>query len=565
LDLITAGTEWGYSIVPIYAGPAGIAKPCLISRYLLSKFKPKSSSDYVSSSKQAPRAWFREVTVTKGRKLSATPRVRLCVHGKLHSPKRAGILESEFMKSFAKFLILLGPLVLLVACGGSTNTTQTGTTSPSNQQGPLFVTGEDAPVSSVVGFTVTINSITLNNSTTTVTAMSTPTTVDFGRLMGLRSMLGFNSVPQGAYTSATFTFATNPAPLISYVDLSTNPPTVQELTGTLNQATVTVPFPSGAPLVVTSSELVGLHLDFDMFDSLVVDGNNQMTGAINPVMTVQSVAAMDPLAQITEFTGNLVSVSTNTNSFVMQGPYGFQETVNVSSATQYNGSNSLSTLAPDAIISVMGNMLADGSMMASDVEMITTDKAFISGRILAINPTSGPVQTVTMWVGEELGTSGVIPVDTIQTINLSGVSTYDICFFDDQQTQDYFNASSLVVGQRIFIGGTVAGGAFTPDMVSLRRQAAVGQLVANSVTVTGATGSNVGNFQMQNDALMSYSAGGPFTVYTGNLTDFVNIDGLAGLAAAGTPEMLSRGLVFKNASSGKPEVWAGHVRILPTE
>ena len=471
------------------------------------------------------------------------------------------------MKSIAKFLILLGPLVLLVACGGSTNNSQTGT-SPSNQQGPLFITGEDAPVSSVVGFTVTINSITLNNSSTTVTAMSTPTTVDFGRLMGLRSILGFNTIPQGAYTSATFTFATNPAPLISYVDLSQtrpNPPTVQELTGTLNQTTVTVPFPTGAPLLVASNELVGLHLDFDMFDSLVVDGNNQMTGAINPVMTVQSVAAMDPLAQITEFTGNLVSVNTNTNSFVMQGPYGFQETVDVNSSTQYNGSNSLSTLVPDAIVSVMGTMQADGSMLASDVEMITTDKAFISGRILALNPTSGPVETVTMWVGEELGTSGVIPVDTIQTINLSGVSTYAVCFFDDQQTQDSFNASSLVVGQRIFIGGTVAGGAFTPDMVSLRRQAAVGQLVANSVTVTGATGSNVGNFQMQNDALLSYSAGGPFTVYTGNLTDFVNINGLAGLAAAGTPEMLSRGLVFKNATSGKPDVWAGHVRILPTE
>ena len=38
---------------------------------------------------------------------------------------------------------------------------------------------------------------------------------------------------------------------------------------------------------------------------------------------------------------------------------------------------------------------------------------------------------------------------------------------------------------------------------------------------------------MQNDALMSYSAGGPFTVFTVDKTVFVNINGLSGLQAAG--------------------------------
>jgi len=465
------------------------------------------------------------------------------------------------MNRIVKLLVLSAALALLVACANSNNS-QTGTTG--NQQGALFVTGEDAPVSSVVGFNVTINSITLNNSSTTVQAMTTPTAVDFGRLMGLRSLLAFNTIPQGTYTSATFTFATNPAPLISYVDLSANPISVQELTGTLNQTTVTVPFPSGAPLAVSSNGLVGLHMDFDIRDSLVVNGSNQITGAINPVLTVQAVSASDDVGQITEFTGNVVSTDTNSNSFLMQGPYGFQETIDVNASTQYNGSNSLSTLTPDAIVSVVGTVQADGSILASGVELISTDKAFISGRILAVNPTSGPVQTVTMWVGEELGTSGVIPVDTVQTIDLSGVSTYDICFFDNLLTQQAFNDASLVVGQRIFVGGTVSGGVFTPDMVSLRRQGVVGALVSGSVTITGGNGSNQGYFQMQNDALMSYAAGGPFTVLTGNATDFENIDGLAGLQAAGTPNLISRGLVFKNPNNGKPVVVAGHVRVLPT-
>ena len=465
------------------------------------------------------------------------------------------------MKRIATLLALLTPMFLLLACGGanSGSSTQTG-----NQQGQVFITGEDAPVSSVVAFNITINKITLNNSSTSVTALSTPTAVDFGRLIGLRSLLGFNTLPQGTYDSVTFTFeASSPAPVISYVDFGTNPPSVQNLAGTLTSSTVTVPFPNGQPLTVTSKGLAGLHVDFNLHHSLATDAGGQMTGTINPVITVMAVSATDEVGEITDFTGNVVSTNVAGNSFVVQGPYSFQKTIDVNSSTLYNGSNSLSTLVPDAIISVIGIVQADGSILANGVELITTDHAFISGRILAVNPISGPVQTVTMWVGEELGTSGVIPVDTVQTIDLSAVTTYDICFFDNILTNQFFNNSTLVVGQRIFIGGTVAGSTFTPDMVSLRRQGVVGQLVANSVTVTGGTGSNQGYFQMQNDALMSYSAGGPFTVYTGDKTFFANINGLAGLQSAGTPNLLARGLVFKNQINGKPIVVSGRVRVLP--
>jgi hypothetical protein len=240
----------------------------------------------------------------------------------------------------------------------------------------------------------------------------------------------------------------------------------------------------------------------------------------------------------------------------MQGPYGFQETIDVNSNTQYNGGNSLSSLAANAIVSVEGTVQADGSILANCVELITTDKAFISGRILAVNP--GPV--VTMFVGEELGTSATIPVDSIYTVDLSQVSEYDICFIDNWFTNELFSSSSLVAGQRIFVGGTYLSNAFTPRMVSLRRQGVVGSLVANSVNIVSG---NQGSFQMQNDALMSYSAGGPFTVFTVNKTIFVNIDGLNGLQAAGTTNLEARGLVFYDPVSKKPIVWAHRVRVLP--
>jgi Domain of unknown function (DUF5666)/Domain of unknown function (DUF4382) len=464
-----------------------------------------------------------------------------------------------FMKRSLVCLALIGLLaVTLAGCGGG----GASSNSSSNAQGAVFVTGEDAPVSSVVAFNITIDKITLNNGSSTVTALSTPVSVDFGQLVGLRSLLGFNPIAPGTYTSATITFeGSNPAPTVDYVDLTTTPPSIGTATGVLSTTTVTVAFPAGQPLTVGSNGLAGLHLDFDLRTSLATDGSGNLVInngqiAITPNVDVMAVSASDEEGQISYFTGNVVSVNTSGNSFTMQGPYGFQEVIDVNSNTQYNGSNSLSSLTANAIVSIEGTIQEDGSILATSVEVITTDKAFISGRILAVNP--GPV--VTMFVGEELGTSATIPVDSVYTVNFSQVSQYDICFIDNWFTGELFGANSLVVGQRIFVGGTYMSNTFTPDMVSLRRQGVWGSLVANSVNITNG---NQGNFQMQNDALMSYSAGGPFTIYTVNQTVFVNVNGLSGLQSAGATNLEARGLVFYDPITQKPVVWAHRVRVLP--
>ena len=128
----------------------------------------------------------------------------------------------------------------------------------------MFVTGEDAPLASVVGFNVTINSITLNGTTVRRRYYPRPTTVDFARLLGLRSPLGFNSVPADTYNSATFSLS---SPVISYVDMSTTPPSLNTIngqfsptTGSATQTTVTVNFPS--PMVVGPSGLAGMTHGF---------------------------------------------------------------------------------------------------------------------------------------------------------------------------------------------------------------------------------------------------------------------------------------------------------------
>jgi len=457
------------------------------------------------------------------------------------------------MKRFLFVTALLALIALtFAACGGGSSSSSSSGGGSGSSQAQIFVTGEDAPIPSVVSFYVTINSVTLNNSSTSVNVLSQPTTVDFGRLMGLRSLLGFETVAPGTYTSATFNLSN---PVIYYVDMTTNPPTLGSMNGTLTNSTVTVSFPKSG-MVVGSNGLAGIHMDFDLGQSLAVNSNGQITGSVNPVIQLMAVSATEELGEITEFTGSVLSVNTSANTLTMQGPFGFQEVIDTNSSTSFNSSYTLATVPVDAIVAVVGTVQSDGSILASGLEVITTDKAFISGRILAINGSQ-----VTMFVGEELpNLSPTIPVDTVYTVNLSQVTQYDICFFDNWFTQQLFNASTLVVGQRIFVGGTFQSGTFTPNMVSLRRQGVLGALVLNSVSVTSG---NIGSFQMQNDLLLSYAAGGPFTVNTGNATIFENINGLTGLQSAGAANLVTRGLVFKDLNTGKPVVFAGRVRVLP--
>ncbi len=454
-----------------------------------------------------------------------------------------------------RFLALIATTLLatfmLVGCGSNSSTSNPGQSQPGN----VFVTGEDAPLPSVVGLFLTINSITLNGQSNSPQVISAPTPVDFARLLGLRSPLAFNSVPADTYSSATFVLAN---PVISWVDMSQNPPVVTPMPGTLPQSpyTLTVNFPT--PMVVGSNGLAGLKMEFDVRQSLAVNGG-QISGAVNPVIYIKATKASDPDGQVTDLTGGLVSVNTANNSFVMQGPYGRQLTVYVNGSTQFNSGWSMTDLAAPAIVGVQGAFQADGSLMASGVEVITTAESFLSGRVLQVaNNGADQAQSVTMWVGET-GADLVSEVDTVQpNIDISAVTNYEICFLDGPLANALFNNTSIEVGQRIFIGGSYVNSTFTPQMISLRRQGVYGLFVPGSVTVSNG---NAGFFQLSNNGLVGYAAGGPVTVYTGNDTLFFNLSGLSALAGDTTAvPLITRGLLLQDPNSpGNPAFFAGLV------
>lgn len=469
------------------------------------------------------------------------------------------------MKQLLVLSALLALSVLsIVGCGRGTGSTL----SVNPQPGAVFVTGEDAPVPSVVGMDLTIDSITLTGGASSQALVASPVTVDFARLVGLRAPLAFKAVPPDTYTGATFVLS---SPVIHYVS-AVSPPQVTTLNGVFLTPTtivpqttaVTVTFP--APLVVGANGLAGMRTEIDLRQSLAVDGTGQITGVIDPKISIQAVQATDTQAQITYLKGAMVSVNVPNNSLVMQGPLGNQFTVAVNGSTTYNSGFTLSALPTSGFVALQGTMQADGSLLASDVEFITADPAFIAGPILAVNPATGPVQSVSLWVDETGGgTSALGLLGTVQTVNVGSVSNFAVCYFDNTwfTPNNMFDNFSMLAGQQVLLGGGFVSTTFTPDLISLRRQGVSGLTVPGSVTVSSG---NAGSFQVLNTGLLGYSLAGALGVNTGTGTLFegdgtpLTLTDLQTASAAVSVPVVTRGLVLKDSVTGGPVLWAHRVR-----
>ncbi|MGB7598825.1 MAG: hypothetical protein WBM24_00855, partial [Candidatus Sulfotelmatobacter sp.] len=130
-------------------------------------------------------------------------------------------------------------------------------------------------------------------------------------------------------------------------------------------------------------------------------------------------------------------------------------------------------------------------------------------------------------------------------------------------TNALFNDQSVIVGQRIFIGGSYSSSVFTPQMISLRFQGVYGTLTQGSVAITNG---NAGAFELQNNALIGYSLGGaPLNVATANGTLFINTTGLSALQADGSTPLVAGGLLFVNPLNSTPVLAAAVVATPPAQ
>lgn len=429
------------------------------------------------------------------------------------------------------------------------------------QSGTVFVTGTDAPLPSVVSFQVDITGLMVtdaNNNSQSV--LNGTQTVDFARLNGLRTLLDINTIPAGTYTSVTATLAN---PQIGYLNVANPPtipltrPTISTLNGTTTPAvtltTSSVTIPLATPLVVTTGNIIGLKFDFDIRQSIAVDMNGQITGAVTPTLDLRVITPSDADAFIDDFVAGVVSVNASGNSFVIQGPHGHQFTVNVNGQTEWEDNATIADLTTTSIVEISGTLdRTTATFLTDSVGILSQDKFFAGGLVTFVEPQTGTATDFDLYVRSVLPSGTGFTPGQISTINLTGSEKYFIYWMRNRWTNAFFNSSLLVAGQHVSIGGPSTNGAVTVKRVVLRHEGHTGTWVVGSTNVGAST------FQFNSNGLAGVLFNGPVTVYVTPFTRFggglMSISDLTGTAAL---KLRVVGLVLKDPISGQP-VFVAH-------
>jgi len=145
----------------------------------------------------------------------------------------------------------------------------------------------------------------------------------------------------------------------------------------------------------------------------------------------------------------------------------------------------------------------------------------------------------------------------ISTIDLTGNEKYFIYWWHSlfnfgNATNPIFNASLLVPGQHVSIGGPFSNGAATVKRVVLRHEG------HNGSWVVGSTDTGASTFQFNSNGLAGVLFNGPVTVYCTPFTKFKGgLTGLSSLTGTAALNLRVVGLVVKDPISGQP-VFVAH-------
>jgi hypothetical protein len=411
---------------------------------------------------------------------------------------------------------------------------------------------------SVLAFEVTLGSLTLANTSQSVPVLPEPTPVEFSRLLGLRTLLGLNSVPAGTYTSATVVLA---SPVISYLDLSTTPASVGTINGTLTNSTLTVPLTP--PLVVGDGGLAGLHFHFVLRESLQVDANGDLTGVVDPHLAIRALPPGAEDTFVDELRGGVSSVNAGASLFVLQTPRGRLLTIRVNGETVWEEGESLATLTPPAVVEVSGRVNADGSLTASTVDVLTRDHFLLGGLVLDPDPPTGPAERVTLLVREEIPDLSTLQVGRPATLEISEDTRFDIQHLDLPLEFLLFNRAALARAQRVAVGGMIDNSTSPSTLharrVALRRQGLEGLRVPGSVVVESG---NTGRFRLHVLGLGGYLLDEPLRVATSERTRFIGVGGLAELEGEEPLGVRVVGLLLRRVDTGEPVFAASVVQVL---
>ncbi|MHB1958648.1 MAG: DUF4382 domain-containing protein [Acidobacteriaceae bacterium] len=484
-----------------------------------------------------------------------------------------------FLRAVAACAVAAG----LAGCGSNGSPSSS---MPSNaQSAPVFLTGTDAPLPSVVSFQVAVDSVTLSNGGNNgVDILQSAQTVDFARYNGLQTLLDFNSVPAGTYNTVTVSLSN---PVISYVNLSSATPPAPPTVATVNNATLTnstVTVQLSTPFTVTAGQAAGLKMDFDLRQSILTDSNGNVTGQVNPTIDFTALTPNTPSSEIDEFYATVISVNTSQNTFMIQGPHGHQYTVALDQANSGSGTTptewddtgdengnsqgtndgtvNLANLVPNqTIVDLAGQFQpSTQTFYATDVAIVSQDGFYAGGTVSYVTPATGTATAFQMYVRSLLPTDTGVQLGQLATVQLTGNETFFVFRRHLPLLQFLFNSSLIVPGQNVSIGGP-ASGAQNANSVAAKR--IVLHLAGFSGTVVPGSVSQSGNsFQFVPNGLNGYLLGNgnpsanPVRVYLVGKSEFR--DGFTGVtdldSLSSTAVVRIVGLVLKDPATGQPVI-----------
>jgi hypothetical protein len=476
--------------------------------------------------------------------------------------------DEEDSMSKRKIVFLAGgaavlAAALIVGCGSNNQTVSNS--PPTASPGTVVTFGSDAPICDVESFIATITSASLvpqgGGSAVPLITATAPATVDFARLTDFTNILNTASVAPGTYSQLQMTL-TNPQ-LIA-LNTSVSPPApvpITPVTFTTTPFTTTITI--SPALVVTSGATTGLMMDLNLRKSLQVNGSGQVTGTVDPKLTVSAATTSGTtVGEATSLYGIVQSTTTSnlpsgfTGSFGLAVRDGTGQTFTIlsNSATVFEGDGvtsfaNLTTgtfVEVDAIVNTSGQIIAQIVDAEEQTSTASQRSAFLGHVIAVTRDGSGNATSFTLLVNDEIpDISGSVPLHSGLNVTLAGAN-----YFTHWQTWNRqaftFGPKTLGVGEKVAVHGVLGSGsppALAARQVFLRPRNVLGNF--KTLQAAGSDGKTGGFTMIPCGAIFGGQA---ITVVTYPDTNFTGVSGLVGLTAA--PTLNTFGPLFYEQASG---------------
>ena len=460
----------------------------------------------------------------------------------------------RFAPKVAGMLILLPTFLILWACGGggSTQTPATPSSPPQAGTANIQVNIGDSPSDRVVAFAMTMNSMTLTNSSGgTVTVVSAATPLEMMRLMGTMQPLAMISIPQGTYTKATMVMGTA---TVTYMD----PVSKQAVQKTVPGMTATINFNPAVTISGTTPAI--MNFDMDMAASISIDASGNVT--MNPAFKMAMGTFGSGNGQLPgnggmqHLFGSVASVSGSSFTMTMlQSPQNLSFTTN--SSTHFDNMGGMGTMSNGLLVMVDAVMQSDGTMLAQEVQSLMASSGMMaSGMVTGV--TGNPPSQLTLIAQNGAGTGMMASyLANGITVNVSASTPYVVGTDGMDMTglpfTPKFDGTTIFKGQRVHAetGQTTMGsgmggmmtGAVNASEIELEQQGLSG--VVSGYTQSGS----------QATFTLNLPPDSAFATLTGSST--VVVFQQAGTAVVGTTSVTNgstmhvRGLLFLDAGAYK--------------